>query len=76
MPKQTKQPSAKFTHQQIKEKVEEVKVHQQQKRLAKEKANEFAESSRKLEADLSKQTVENDKLREFIKQLEMQIASE
>ena len=48
-----------------------MKVHQKHKRLAKEKANEFAESSRKLEADLSKQTVENDKLRDFIKQLEM-----
>jgi hypothetical protein len=41
------------------------------KRLAKEKAFEFAESSKKLDQQLSTQQIENNKLREFIKSLEM-----
>jgi len=47
-----------------------------QKRLAKEKAYEFSESADKLDRQLTKQQDENKKLRDFIKQLELQIAQE
>lgn len=46
------------------------------KRLAKEKAFEFSESSKKLDKQLTAQQVENKKLRDFIKALELQIAGE
>lgn len=46
------------------------------KRLAKEKAFEFAESAKKLDSQLATQNQENIKLKEFIKALELQIAGE